>query len=214
MLCETPRQQLRTKQPERRILLAQHALNHAQNMLRTPRFIGAETPKVQQQCSTGTTLTGSDHSQPRQAEVPQIMAVAPKVHQPLAHTVAGKARGVAHTVPTGDGTNGQIRQQNSRQNRLDHIRAEVFVRNAEIGQETHGAPAHRATASMNTKPLAHPRRKNHKAPVKPVPMHLPTAACEQANRKTRGAQITPLFDVALDIYTERNRLFAWFRVLF
>jgi hypothetical protein len=67
---------------------------------------------------------------------------------------------------------------------------------------------------MNTKPLAHPRSKNHKPPVKPVPMHLPRAASERANRKTRGAQITPFFDVALDINAERNKLFAWFRVSF
>jgi hypothetical protein len=204
-------QQLSTKYAQRRVWTAQGTLNGAQAPRHIPGAGRAKTLKAGKKRSTGSGTVGNRHAQTLQTEMPQIMAVAVELRQPLTDAIPRETSLVVGTVPMNHCTNRHLDQQQRRKNRTDDIRAEVLVWNTEIGQETDRTTTHHTAESMHAKAFASTVDKDRKAPIEPMSVQATLAAGKGADRRARRRQFTPTFDIPLAISAERTRLSAWFR---
>ena len=204
-------QQLSTEQPEGRVRTAQRTLHSAQALPHIPGTGRTETLKKGKKRSTGSRTAAGGHTQTRQTEVPQIMAVAARLSLPLSDTRTREARAAVRAVHTGHSASGQLQQEHSGQSTPDHISREMLVRHAEVGKVADSAPTTHAQEAVHTKPGNIPVGKHYAAFIRAMSLHTPRTLTEGADWQTRRTQFTPTGDVRLDIGAERTKVSAWFR---
>lgn len=203
--------QLRTKQSEGRRRPAQCTLNGTQTVPCVPCTSSTKAEKTLKKRLRILPRSKPRNTEPPQTEVPQIMTVSAKLPRPVCRTVTRKTRRIVNTVRSGHRAKRQPQQQHSNENSADDIGTEVLMRNTEIGQKTHRAPALRTAETEDAELRTPTVGKDYTARIPSVPVHPSVTVLKQAHCRTRRRHRTPILYEMLDIRAERTKVSAWFR---
>ena len=144
-----------------------------------------------------------------QPEMPEIMAVARELRQPLTKAKTREANIVILAARVGNDSKRNAQQQNQVENPLDDIGAVMLVGHEEIGRKADRAAARLTDKPVDTEFLVGGVRRNDMPWVAPEIPYTTAALIKRTLLRTRRPHFLPMINVVLDIGAERTILSAW-----